>query len=280
MKYLITGGSGFIGKNLIEYLVNDNEIFSIDKKECPIKHKNLRSEICDITRPNELKNAIKENFDHVIHLAAQTSVQESLKSPKEDLQVNVIGTINLIERIKQFGIPRFTFASTSAVYGHRDHEIAATEYSLTDPVSPYGISKLAAEKYCQINLPTTILRFGNVFGKYQNPPAAIPLFVQKIKCNETVEIYGNCIRDYVYVKDIIDAILNIRYSEVYNVGTGNPIETKKLYLTICEILNKEPNYKELDYRPGDAKWIYLSDGKADWFAKYSLYDGLKDFLNP
>ncbi len=248
MKILVTGGAGFIASQISDAFINEgHEVFIIDnlstgfEKNINPKANFIKADICD---KNLSQLFEKEKFDVVNHHAAQMDVRRSVADPAFDANTNIIGTINLLQNCVNTGVNKFMFASTGgAVYGEQDY-FPADEKHPTSPLSPYGISKLAVEKYlyfynAQYKLNYSILRYANIYGPRQNPfgeAGVIAIFTTKLLNKEQPVINGNGeqTRDYVFVGDVVKAnllALTDENTDIYNVGTG--LETN-----VNEIFNK------------------------------------------
>ena len=265
MKILITGCAGFIGSNLVDYLLKEGHIVvGIDNfdeyyaKE--IKIVNLHNanrndnftffeiDILDQKSLFELKN----NYDVIIHLAAKAGVRPSLENPSFYQRVNVEGTQNILNFATECSINKIIFASSSSVYGINEN-LPWKESDLNlNPISPYASSKISGEflgrTFSNIYNKTFIsLRFFTVYGPRQRPDLAINKFFKKIKNNETIELFGDgsSLRDYTYITDIIDGInavlLNDKLSgyNVFNLGSGSPIKLIEMIKAIEIILEKK-----------------------------------------
>ncbi|UCG01074.1 MAG: GDP-mannose 4,6-dehydratase [Candidatus Heimdallarchaeota archaeon] len=281
MKSLVTGGAGFVGSHLIErLLLEKHSVVCLDDFSSG-KEKNLESirdkikivegDIRDI----DIVQKIVIDVDYVFHLAAQTSVTRSVREPQYDASVNIEGTINLLEAIKECSVKRIIFMSTGgAIYGE-PISLPATESTMEEPISPYGLSKLTAEKYLHFyskayGLSYVILRPANIYGPRQDPhgeAGVISIFLEKIKTNKPLEIFGDGkdTRDYVYVKDIAEICINAMNSsqtDVFNAGTGNQTSLLELIKTIEYVTKVEADKKFCDPRPGDVHYIALDSLKA------------------
>ncbi|ARJ13086.1 NAD-dependent epimerase/dehydratase family protein [Staphylococcus lugdunensis] len=246
MKALITGGAGFIGSHVaekfskegIEVFVIDNlssgfldNIPFIDKEHIFIK---------DVTDFNFVTELIKVyQFDYVIHLAAMVSVVETVEKPIESNQVNIDSTINLLEACRKWNsnLKKFIFASSAAVYGDLPELPKSVSQSYICPLSPYAIQKFSGEQYVKIynslyNVPTSCLRFFNIYGPKQNPTSdysgVLSILNNKFSHNQTFTFYGDGeqTRDFVYIDDLVAAlwmVLNHSCTNglIYNVGTGH-----------------------------------------------------------
>jgi len=272
--YLVTGGAGFIGSSIVRELVHRKERvrvfdnFSEGKKEnlsgLLEKIELIEGDIRDY--PAFLKAV--EGVDYVLHQAALRSVERSVKDPFETNEVNVTGTLNLLLASRERKVKRVVYASSSSVYGDSDH-LPTTENSSTHPISPYAISKLAAEHYCVAfthlyGLETASLRYFNVFGLHQDPAseyaAVIPKFILKLMRDEapTIDGDGRQSRDFSYIDDVVEANLKAATTpdiggQVFNVAGGEGHSVLELYETLSEILGKSIHPQFGPPRPGDVK---------------------------
>jgi UDP-glucose 4-epimerase len=252
MRVLITGGCGFIGANLCEYLLHKGgyelrvlDDLSAGRREYldrVARHTGgeielIEEDICD----RALVDRAVQGVDAVVHLAAKTSVVDSLQDPEGVFQVNVMGTLNLLQACRKHGVERFVFASSNAAVGDQTPPI--DEKKVPAPISPYGASKLAGEALCaayfgSFGIKAVALRFANVYGPYSDhTPSVIPLFMRRIQAGEPLIIYGdgNQTRDFVYVEDVCQAVeLALGYEPrhpgelVFQIGSG--LETSLLQL--------------------------------------------------
>ena len=276
MKVVITGGAGFIGSHIAEYWVENNaDVHIIDNFRSGFR-KNIISEKIKFTEGSiEDKQLVfdsLENADYVFNLAALVSVPESIDKPEECISINVNGLINLLEASKKHKIKKLVHTSSAAIYGD-DPELPKTTKLRPNPKSPYGITKLDGEYYCNLykesfGVNTTSLRYFNVYGERQDPKsqyaAAVPIFISKALKNEEITIFGdgNQTRDFVYVKDIVKA--NVMAAErldikgVFNVANGSYITIKQLAENIVKVTGSK---SEIIYKPeraGDIKHSYAS----------------------
>lgn len=245
MKILITGGAGFIGSHIAEKFYNEtNEIYILDNLRT-----GHRSNVDFIDDSHFINNDItkkdfvielikKEQFDIVIHLAAIVSVIDTINDPILSQSVNIDGTLNLLEANRKYNknIKKFIFASSAAIYGNTSILPKKVE-SIIDPESPYAIEKYAGEQYTKIynslyELPTTSIRFFNVYGPRQDPSSSysgvLSIMNQKFIKGEHFTFYGdgNQTRDFVYIKDLVQAVNLVIKNEntngkIYNLGTGS-----------------------------------------------------------
>jgi UDP-glucose 4-epimerase len=295
MNILVTGGAGFIGSHIVDkYLELGHSVTVIDNLSTGKKENinpNAKFIEMDIKDESISKIFAEGNFDVLSHQAAQMDVRVSVNDPKFDAQNNIIGSLNLYENCKNYGVKKITFASSGGtVYGEQD-EFPCDETHTTNPVSPYGISKLTNEYYLyyykQIyGIDYVALRYGNVFGPRQNPngeAGVIAIFANKLINNDQPIINGDGLitRDYIYISDVVEA--NVRCLEkevngIYNVTTG--IETNVNH--IFQVL-KDKTKSGLEEEHGPAKMgeqrrsvcsFEKFKSKHDWIPKVSFIDGI------
>lgn len=294
-KVLVTGGAGFIGSHLVdrliamgfEVLVIDN-LLSGSKKNLHKKAQFLKKDICD-----EDINSVVEKYSptFIFHLAAQIDVRKSLENPIWDEEINIRGTLNLLEAAARAKIKKIIFSSTGgAIYGEAKD---ADEELLPRPLSPYGVAKLSCENYLRVysewkSVPFTTLRYGNVYGPRQDPygeAGVVAIFCnQLIKDKKSVLYgYGSMVRDYVYVLDVVEAnILSMDRGEgeIYNIGTGKPTTVQELFSILKNISGKNSDPELADAREGEISEIYLNCEKArnklKWEPKMTLNQGLQE----
>lgn len=277
MKAIVTGCCGFIGSHLTERLLEEGHtVIGIDNLvtgKCLLSDKVKNNPKFTINYRDIREKTIYELFkkvDVVFHLAALKSVQESMEKPELYHDVNVGGTINLLDYSRVFKVKNFIFSSSSAVYGDTKHLPLETTH-FCNPLSPYGKNKFEGEIYVTgysvaTRLKAKCLRYFNVFGPKQSLDdsysAVIPIFINKALNNEPLVIYGDGTqtRDFIYVKDVVNANLMAlkEKHEIYNVGTGNPISITHLALTIKELTNSKSTIMFADKRPGDIMYSYPS----------------------
>ena len=249
MKILVTGGAGFIASHISDAFLNEgHEVFILDnlstgfERNINPKAKFIKKDIGDKSLSELFE---KEKFDVVNHHAAQMDVRRSVADPAFDATTNILGTLNLLQNSIKTGVKKFMFASTGgAVYGEQSY-FPADEKHPTSPLSPYGISKLAVEKYLyfysvQYKLNYTVLRYANIYGPRQNPfgeAGVVAIFSSKMLKGEQPVINGSGkqTRDYVFVGDVVKANLlglNDEATDTYNVGTGKESDVNELFSTI------------------------------------------------
>lgn len=298
----MTGGAGFIGSHIVDRLILEgDEVVVVDNlstgKERNI-NKGAKFYKLDILHSKLEKIIKKEKPDVISHHAAQMDVRRSVEDPLFDAQVNILGFIHLLEYAVKYGTRHVVFASSGgAVYGEQT-QFPATEAHLTAPVSPYGISKLAGEKYLYYykqnsGLEYTALRYANVYGPRQDPfgeAGVVAIFTQKMLRNEQSVINGNGMqtRDYVYVEDVVEAnMMAIRskpvLTDTFNVGTGVETSVNQLY-KILQSLTDFP-LKEIHgpVKRGEQIRSVLDYSRIhkmmEWEPKVSLKTGLEKTVN-
>ncbi|MDD3887281.1 MAG: NAD-dependent epimerase/dehydratase family protein [Patescibacteria group bacterium] len=299
MKILVTGGAGFIGSHIVDKLIEDtNEVIIIDNLSTG-KKENLNSKAkfyqADIKNYEEIEKVFEqEKPEYICHQAAHASVPESVKDPISDAENNILGSINIFKLASKYNVKKIVFASTGgALYGDAD-VLPTPETYEAKPVSPYGVSKLAAEEYLYCfnflnKLNYTILRYANVYGPKQDPfgeAGVVAIFCQKIANNDQPIINGDgkCTRDYVYVKDIANANLSALKSEksqnIYNVGTGIQTDVNTIFQNLIKISGRNIPEKHGPARIGDQRTSAIDSSKIkqelNWEPKVKLEDGLKE----
>jgi UDP-glucose 4-epimerase len=300
MKYLVTGGAGFIGSNIVEELVRRGEKVRVLDNFSTGRRENLselhdRIELVegDIRSYHIVREGV-EGVDVILHQAALPSVPRSIKDPITTSEVNVGGTLNILMAARDAKVKRVVYASSSSVYGNSE-ELPKHEEVTPCPLSPYAVSKLAGEKYCQVfsrvyGLETICLRYFNVFGPRQDPSsqysAVIPKFINGMIKGEQPVIYGDGgqSRDFTYVANIVAANLlastaNCESGLVLNCAGHRQVSVNDLVQSLNGILGKsiKPTYRES--RAGDIKHSYASIEKAKRLIGYvpevDLEEGLR-----
>lgn len=313
MKILVTGGAGFIGSHLCERLLaqehrvlcldNFNDYYDPHLKEANLQNSAKRSSFAllrgDILDPAALKQTFAHPlFGHeppevVVHLAALAGVSPSLTLPATYVDVDVRGTVLLLEQARIHGVSRFVFGSSSSVYGVNAKVPFAEEDPTDLQVSPYAVAKRAAELYCMTyhrlyQLPVTILRFFTVYGPRQRPEMAIHAFTRLLSEGKAVPIYGDgrSARDYTYVDDITNGILaaiECDYPlEIFNLGNSSPTKLLDLVGVIAESLNVSANLEMRPNQPGDVPITYADLTKAEKMLRYqprvAIEEGVRRFV--
>lgn len=291
-KVLVTGGAGFIGSNLVDMLVdlNHNVIVVDNLSSGQIENVNSKARFIEEDINNDLNDVFANNFDYVFHLAAQINVRESLKNPIKDAETNILGSLNLINESVDCGVKKFIFSSTGGAIYSPDAEIPCDEESEQNPLSPYGLGKFTVENYLRIfrnihNLNYTALRYSNVFGPRQNSKGeagVVSIFIDNALAGKPLNVFGDGeqTRDYVYVKDVVDAnVMAMNLSGVYNVATNTETSVNDLAERIKKLTDSD---SEIVYSPainGELKRSRLSYDKISsegWKPEYDLNAGLED----
>jgi UDP-glucose 4-epimerase len=293
-NYLVTGGAGFIGSHIVEELANLGEAVRILDNFSTGRRENIQPFLDkielvegDIRSYHIVRQAV-EDIDFILHQAALPSVPRSIKDPITTNEVNVVGTLHILDAAKEAGVKRVVYASSSSIYGNSE-VLPKREDMQPNPLSPYANSKLAGENYCRIftniyGLETVCLRYFNVFGPRQDPnsqySAVIPRFIKLIKEEKRPTIYGDgeASRDFTYVSNVVRANLlacnaHNAVGEVFNIACGERITINHLVQRIGDILGKkiEPIYE--NSRPGDVKHSYASIAKAKRDLHYEVKVG-------
>ena len=301
--YLVTGGAGFIGSNLVRRLLEEGEKVRVLDNFSTGKEANLeevrdeielqRGDLCD---PEDVQKAVT-GVDYVFHEGAIPSVPRSMERPLESHAANATGTLVLLHAASQADVRRVVYASSSSVYGASE-ELPKRESVRPEPLSPYAVSKLAGEQYCMVfhrlyGLETVALRYFNVFGPRQDPSSAysgvISRFIDSIVSGKPPTIYGDGeqTRDFTYVDNVADVNLAACHSphargRVYNVGYGDRICLNDLWTTMASLVGSEakPVYEPVragDVRHSQADISRLAD-ELDYKPRFSLSEGLERSL--
>lgn len=305
-KILITGGSGFIGANLVKYMIDkykDYIIVNLDLltyaanlnnlKEVE-NNKNYRFVKGDIADRDFIFNLFKnERFDIVINCAAESHVDRSISDPGVFIRTNVVGTQVLLDASREYGVKRFHQVSTDEVYGDLPidrKDLLFTEESIINPSSPYSASKASADLlvnsyYRTYGMPVSISRCSNNYGPYQHKEKLIPLMISKILNNEKLPVYGDGknVRDWLYVYDHCSAIDLIvhkgKAGEVYNIGGNSEKSNIELVKILISILGKsEDLISFVNDRPGHDLRYAIDSSKIEselgWKRRYDFEDGI------
>ncbi len=309
--YLVTGGAGFIGSNLIKSLLQQEgvQVTCIDNFDpfYPRRIKLLNIEECekngnfflldvnlDTVTVEELHKAINQPVDVIIHLAAKAGVRPSIAAPQAYHQTNILGTQKLLDFAVERKIRRFVFASSSSVYGINE-SLPWKEDERLLPISPYAMTKLAGEGIGHVysklyNLPFVALRFFTVYGPGQRPDLAIHKFTKAILRGQPITQFGDgsTSRDYTYVDDIVQGILSaIDYEkspfEIINLGNSYTVSLKELIQHLESITGKKAVIDQQPEQPGDVPRTFADVGKAKQLLAYNpqtkIEDGLRHFYD-
>jgi len=298
MKIVVTGGAGFIGSNIVDDLIErGHHVIIIDNLSTGFKENiNLNAKFYKIDiRDKEIEKIFeRERPEIVIHLAAQMDVRISIIKPIHDSDINILGTINLLENCVKYKVKKIIYSNTGgALYGDvEERDIPIDENYPINPICPYGISKHTVEHYLYLynknyGLKYTSLRYPNVYGDRQNlhgESGVIAIFIDKMIKNENPIIFGDGkqTRDYVYVKDIVKAnllALERGDNECFNLGQGKQISVLDVFNTLKKVLNfkGEPVFEP--ERPGEIRHISLNSKKAfeklGWSIENDFEKGIK-----
>ena len=286
MKVLVTGGGGFIGSNLVRALLARGDDVRVLDNFSTGSRRNLEGLERDVeVVEGELRsyervhNAVR-GTEIVFHLGALGSVPRSVQDPLTSSAVNVEGTLNVQLAARDEGVRRVVFASSSSIYGNQS-ELPLRETMAPDPVSPYGVAKLAAERYCVSfsrvyhSFETVVLRYFNVFGPRQDPTsqyaAVVPLFITAIAAGQPVTVFddGEQSRDFTYVDNVVAANLLAADAEgangrIFNISAGSPTSVNELADTIGRLLGLPVEKVYLPPRPGDLRnsWADVSEART------------------
>lgn len=307
-RILVTGSAGFIGSHLCERLLESgHEVFGLDNfndfYDPAIKRRNIsKAELNprftliegDILDDRILKNIFSGfHIDIVVHLAALAGVRKSIDNPLEYVDVDIKGTVNLLEHCRIFKVNKFIYASTSSVYGL--NPIPFKEEDCTQsPVSPYAAAKQAGELFCRTyhilyGISAVCLRFFTVYGPRQRPEMAIHNFASSIEAGKEILIFGdgNSSRDYTYIDDIVSGIeASIEYDctfEVFNLGNSRPIKLNDLIELIEKKLGKPARRVYIEMQNGDALHTFAditkSKERLGYCPSVSIEEGIDRFIN-
>ncbi len=292
---LVTGGAGFIGSHLVDRLVDDGyRVIIVDDLKTG-KLKNLNHEATfhhlSITNPTLLDVFKRESPDLVFHLAAQSSVPKSVQDPILDNEVNVLGTLRLLEVSRRTGVHKIIFSSTGgALYGDPE-EVPCPDDARVEPISPYGMSKYMAEQYLdyygrQHRLNYTTLRYGNVYGPRQDPhgeAGVVAIFILAMLTGHRPRIFGdgNQARDFVSVDDVVEAnmaAIHRGHRQSFNIASGELTSVNELFGMLRDITGYRWEADHGPTRTGDVYRISLDCTRAQeelgWVARTPLAEGL------
>jgi len=296
-NFLVTGGAGFIGSYLSKRLINENNsVWIIDNLSTGFKE-NAPAEATFVygncQDPMILTGLAKIKFDAIIHMAAQSSGEISFEDPIYDLQANVESTLRLCDFALKNGCQRFIYASSMSIYGIVT-ELPVKEDHRCEPLSFYGVGKLASEKYLKIyetrGLEPTILRFFNVYGPGQNmgnlKQGMVSIYLAQLLNNDKILVKGSLdrFRDLIYIEDVVDAVmLSLKSAKavgkIFNVGTGKRTTVKELLKKLMDLSGIHKPVIEVGPTPGDQFGIYADVSKIrnelGFSPKYTLDEGLR-----
>ncbi|XRO75425.1 SDR family oxidoreductase [Methanocaldococcus sp. 28A] len=294
---LVTGGAGFIGSHIVDKLIENNyDVTILDNLTTGYKNNiNPKANFINADiRDKDLDEKINfKDVEVVIHQAAQINVRSSIENPIYDGDINILGTINILEFMRKHDINKIVFASSVAVYGEPKY-LPVDENHLIKPLSPYGLSKYVGEEYIKLynrlyGIEYAILRYSNVFGERQDPKGeagVISIFIDKMLKNQNPTIFGdgNQTRDFVYVGDVAKAnIMALNWkNEIVNIGTGKETSVNELFNIIKNEIGFKGNAIHDKQREGEVYRIYLNIDKAKslgWEPEVDLKEGIKRVVN-
>jgi UDP-glucuronate 4-epimerase len=278
MKIIVTGAAGFIGSHLIERLLNDGHtVTGIDNFDdfydpnikrsniaASLENKNFNLKEADIRNADICDQIIADDIDVIVHLAAKAGVRPSIEQPVLYADVNINGTLVLLEATRKHNIKKFIFASSSSVYGNNKKVPFSEDDPVDHPISPYAATKKACELICHTyhhlyNIDITSLRYFTVYGPRQRPDLAIHKFAALIEQNKPIPIYGDgsMMRDFTYIDDIINgtvaAIDKCKGYHLYNLGESRTISVNDLVTELENALGKKAQKEFLRPQPGDVE---------------------------
>lgn len=308
MKILLTGGAGFIGSNLADQLLNlghyvvcfDNfddfysksiKLGNISAAKSKPNYKFVEGDVRDkVALP---KLFLENKFDLVIHLAAKAGVRPSIIDPVSCYEVNVNGTLNLLESMKSNGVKKLFFASSSSIYGNNIKVPFNESDNVDNPISPYAASKRAGELLCHTyhhlhSFDIFCFRFFTVYGPRQRPDLAIHKFTDLIENNKSIQMYGDgsTSRDYTYIDDIVNGIINaiphLKGYEIINLGESKAISLTEMIGLLQQKMGRKAIIETMPFQPGDVERTFADITKAKQLINYdprwSFSAGLDEFL--
>ena len=308
MKLLVTGGAGFVGSHLCESLLMKNyKVICFDNfndfYDPKIKENNIANTLTnrnftlirgDILDKELLENIFyKHDINKIIHLAAIAGVRPSLVDPNKYIEVDIKGTVNLLEVAKKHKIKQFIFGSSSSAYGINPKVPFSEEDRVDLQISPYATAKRAGELYCATynhlyGIPITILRFFTVYGPRQRPDMAIHKFVRLMSQEKPISMFGNgeSERDYTYVDDVVAGIVQAMQKtykfEIFNLGNSKMVKLRELIEIIADKLNVNPMIEQFSEQPGDVSITCADISKAKRMLGYNpstpIEEGIENFI--
>ncbi|PKM88214.1 UDP-glucose 4-epimerase [Candidatus Falkowbacteria bacterium HGW-Falkowbacteria-2] len=295
-KILVTGGAGFIGSTLVDQLITQgHKVTVVDNLVSGCReYINQKADFweMDISDPELVARLREAGFELVYHLAAQIDVRKSVADPAFDTQVNILGGLNVLEAARQGGVSKVIMASTGgAIYGETD-ELPTSENAPTYPLSPYGINKLALEKYLNYyyqvyGLNYTVLRFANVYGPRQykgGEAGVVAIFTEAMASDKACTLYGDGkqTRDFVYVDDVVNAFIvasKIDCRGEINISTAKETDMWEMIMAIEEAAGKKLKIELAPARAGEQRRSVLLNRRAletlDWSPRVDFPEGIK-----
>lgn len=308
MKALVTGAAGFIGSHLAERLLADGcQVVGVDNfddfYDPQVKRRNIAACLdddnfelieADIRDSGAMNKAAAKGVDIVVHLAARAGVRPSIEQPVLYSDVNINGTLVMLEAAREHNVSKFVFASSSSVYGNNEKIPFSEDDNVDFPISPYAATKKACELICHTyhklyDIDMTCLRFFTVYGPRQRPDLAIHKFAKLIEQGEAIPVFGDggMMRDFTYIDDIIAGVTAAMEKcngyNIYNLGESEPVKLSDLIEAIEKVLGKKANINRLDKQPGDVERTYADISKAKRELGYkpstNIEQGLAKFVN-
>jgi UDP-glucose 4-epimerase len=306
-KILITGGAGFIGSHLAKKLLDlNNDIVIFDNLDSfystELKNKNLES-VAPSDRYVFIRGDIRDytsvcaaldDVQVIIHEAAQPGIRASLENPMKTHETNISGTLNILRAAVKKNIKRVIIASSSSVYGDTN-ELPYREEDAPQPLSPYGVSKLASDHYAKVfnevyGLSTVSLRYFSVYGPRIRPDLVLPIFTNALVHNKKVKIFGDGeqSRDFTYIEDIVEGTLraltkNNIDGETFNIASGERTTINKLYNLLCELVDRKSAPIHETEKKGEVRHTHANINKArkhlGYKPRYNIQKGLKKFID-
>ena len=308
MKVLITGAAGFIGSHLTERLLTDgNHVIGVDNfddfYDPQVKRRNIEASLADenfglieadIRDSSAMDEAVGQGVETIVHLAARAGVRPSIEQPVLYADVNINGTVVMLEAARQHNVSKFIFGSSSSVYGNNEKVPFAEADNVDYPISPYAATKKACELICHTyhslyKIDITCLRFFTVYGPRQRPDLAIHKFARLIEEGKSIPVFGDgsMMRDFTYIDDIIAgtvaAMDKCSGYNIYNLGESEPIRLGELIEYIEQALGKKAKKEYLPKQPGDVEQTYADVTRAAKELGYKpsthIKEGLTNFVN-
>lgn len=297
MKIVVTGGAGFIGSHIVDgYLAAGHEVVVIDdltvgkKEQLNSQATFYRADVTDLPALIEIFD--KEQPDVINHHAAQKFLRRSVEFPVEDAVINIIGSINLLDLAQKYGVQKFIFASTAAVYGDQSEQLPYSENTVGQPIAPYGVAKFSVEHYMHTyqhnaGLQTVALRYSNVYGPRQDAhgeSGVIAIFAEQLLAGQTPKINGSGqqTRDYIYIDDVVQAnlaALESNFSGVANISTNTEVSLLEVYQMLSRELETQIEPEHGPAKKGDPERLVLDNAKAkevlNWQPAVSLEEGIQ-----
>ena len=297
MKMVVTGSSGQVGSYLVEHFAKEHEVTGIDNRPCPFPEAAKHTKSADIAKDKDLSRFLK-NSDWVVHCAAQVSVEKSMKDPLFDAENNILGTVNLLWNSFLHEARNFLYVSSAAIYGE-PIQVPLGEDHPTNPLSPYGVSKLCGEKYTMAfatayGLSVCAVRPFNIYSSRADPQSpysgVVTKFISRAKEGAPllIEGDGNQTRDFIHIGDVvrmIDLIVkkpNVSVGRIFNCGTGKGSTVNELAELVQSLSERKVGIKHVAPRSGDIKHSHADVSSAQnllgYAPKIALQAGIKELM--